>query len=95
LLQAFTEGDPSVAYATAIQLIESHRVVFEEAARLRFRANFGTRTCDTCDGLRAGPGVASTCFQIRQCYYRSLKETDVSAKRLAVVEAFEKRPLKP
>jgi hypothetical protein len=40
--------------------------------------------------LRAGPGVAATCFQIRQCHYRSLKETEVSAKRLAVVEAFEK-----
>jgi hypothetical protein len=45
----------------------------KEAASARFRANYGTPVCEQCDGLKAGPGVAATCFQLKQCFYTNLK----------------------
>lgn len=46
-----------------------------EAARARFRVNFGTDVCERCEGLRVSEGVAATCFQVKLCHYDNVKVT--------------------
>ncbi len=59
-----------------------------EAARTRFRHNFGTSVCQRCEGLKAGPGVVATCFQVRQCYYDNFKEQGLTPKQARVLRIF-------
>jgi len=59
-----------------------------EAARARFKTTFGTDRCNRCDGLKAGPGVAATCFQVKQCYYRNFKDADLTPKQSRVLRIF-------
>jgi len=74
LLQAFEHGDPEVVYQAALDLKVAYKEAMLEGAKLRFKLNFGTPFCEECDGLRAGPGVIATCFQIKRCDYTSLKD---------------------
>jgi len=74
ILQAFLKGDPEAVYAAAMDLSAAYREVMAEAARLRFQVNFGSKVCDGCDGLRAGPGVLATCFQVKRCNFTNIKE---------------------
>ena len=71
--QAFTSGSPRSAWEVTQRLITMSRTLQKEAATARFKANFGTKMCDSCDGLKAGPTVAATCFQLRQCYFTNQK----------------------
>lgn len=76
LVESFKTGDPEVVWSTAQELLRFTRSVVVEAARWRFKANFGTSTCDRCRGLMAGPGVIATCYQRRLCYYRNFVEEE-------------------
>lgn len=89
LLVAFEAGDPAQAYDAAVQLIDAHDRLMTEASVLRYRLNFGTPVCENCDGLKAGPGVVATCFQIRRCNYGNVKDGDVTPKQLRVLQRLE------
>ena len=73
-MAAFGVGDPWVAFDAATILVEAYRAQNLELARLRFEVNFGKEICGNCDGLRAGPGVTATCFQIKQCHFDNVRE---------------------
>lgn len=81
LLDAFQSGDPARAWHLTRELVALAGEAVREAARVRFQANFGTKRCANCEGLKAGPGVSATCFQIQQCYYRNVKEVDATPKQ--------------
>lgn len=68
------------AWTATQSLLTLARQAVQDAASARFKVNFGTSPCDSCDGLKAGPGVVATCFQVKQCYYTNLKTTDESPK---------------
>ncbi len=91
---AFESGDPERAYISSMNLVKAHRSLVVESARLRFKVNFGGPICDSCDGLRAGPGVLATCFQVRQCNYASLKEDSLGDRMRAIVDALDGEALK-
>lgn len=52
-----------------------------DAAKNRFRANFATEVCQRCRGLKAGPGVSATCFQMQACYYNHFRGDEKSPKQ--------------
>jgi hypothetical protein len=79
------------AWEAAKKLIEASHHLQKEAATARFNANFGTEACNHCDGLKAGPDVAATCFQIRQCYYTNLK-VGADTKQTRLIEKLSKNP---
>lgn len=56
-----------------------------EAAKARFSINFGTATCERCEGLRAGDGVVATCYQVRLCYYNNVKK-EATPKQKSIIE---------
>lgn len=85
LLESFKTGNPELVYGAATALVEAFRQTKREVAKERFRANFGTRVCDNCEGLKAGPGVLATCFQVRLCNYSNIKESDQNPKQLRVL----------
>lgn len=86
LLDAFHTGDPAQVYEAAVALIERHREQGVELAKTRFKLNFGSALCENCDGLRAGPGVTATCFQVKQCYFDNFRE-DNHPRHLRVLQA--------
>ena len=65
-----------------------------EAAKLRFRLNFGSEYCDNCDGLRAGPGVVATCFQVKQCNYTNFKDGEVAPRHLRIIQSLSELAFK-
>lgn len=71
--KAFSSGDPRTAWRSTQKLITLCHALQKEAASARYKANYGTSVCEQCDGLKAGPEVAATCFQLKQCYYTNLK----------------------
>lgn len=83
--EAFATGDPAQVYTATNQLIEAYREQSLELGKVRFRLNFGSAICEDCDGLRAGPGVVATCFQIKQCYYDNVKEGGITPRQLRVL----------
>ena len=79
----FASGDPNAAWEATRELIATAHTLQKEAATSRFKANFGTELCSRCEGLKAGPDVAATCFQMKQCYYTNFKvEADLKQARL-------------
>lgn len=68
------------------RLVEMSKGAVAEAGRVRFKVNFGTSRCDHCEGLKAGPGVVATCFQVRQCYYDNVKQGDITPKQARVLK---------
>lgn len=78
-------GDFEAAYQSALRLGAGYRDLQLEAASLRFRLNFGTVVCENCEGLRAGLGVVATCYQIRRCEYRNIREGDAEPRHLEVI----------
>jgi hypothetical protein len=60
-----------------------------EAGQLRFRINFGTPICHNCTGLKAGPGVLATCFQVQQCNYANIKEGELTDKQQRLLETLQ------
>lgn len=71
-----------------MRVVEVCGGLISECARLRFELNFGGPLCENCDGLRAGPGVTATCFQVRRCDFSNLKEGDVTPKQSRVIDVF-------
>lgn len=86
LRDAFRSGNPKQVWDLVQQLLTLSREVAVEAGQARFRANYGTPTCEKCDGLKAGKGVIATCFQLKRCYYSNLKEADTSRKQKQIIE---------
>jgi len=84
LLAAFLDGDFGVAYQAAKELSEAYHEALAEASRLRFQVNFGSQLCHNCEGMRAGPGVIATCFQVQRCDFTNVKEggEDLRVKRV-------------
>ena len=52
-----------------------------EASKSRFSLNFGSPRCVNCEGLKVGPGVVATCFQVSQCYFKNFKQGDLTPKQ--------------
>lgn len=91
MYDAFTSGDPQKAWEETQRLVSMSHQLQKEAATARFKANFGTEMCTHCDGLKAGPDVVATCFQIRQCYFTNVRaRTDEKHTRL--IEKLSKKP---
>jgi hypothetical protein len=88
IAKAFREGDPAQAWLLSQKLIELAREAVAEASRSRFKVNFGTPRCERCDGLKAGPDVAATCYQVRQCHYGNIKQGDLTPKQSRVLRLF-------
>ena len=84
-----------MAYDAGVRLASAYQALWTEAAQLRFRLNFGTPICDRCDGLKAGPGVSATCFQLRQCTYDNVKEGDATPKQRRVIQSLLEPPKAP
>lgn len=87
LLRSFETGDPEVAYAAAVNLVVAYRELQRELAKVRFQTNFGSKLCENCEGLKAGPGVIATCYQVRMCNFTNFKESDHSSRHLRVLDS--------
>lgn len=61
-----------------------------EAGKARFEKNFGTARCESCEGLKAGPGVLATCFQVRQCFFTNIKTSDTTPKQEKLIQILSK-----
>lgn len=83
---AFREGDPSAAWLVVQALLNWSGDLVVDAAKSRFTANFGTNQCQNCSGLKAGPGVAATCYQVKQCYYSNFRVDGLSPKQARMAE---------
>jgi hypothetical protein len=86
LLQSFLDGDVEKAYQSALELKSAYHEALDEASRLRYRINFGTEACSNCDGLKAGPGVVATCFQVQKCNFDSIHEGSESPSHLRILD---------
>lgn len=86
LAQAFQRG-PTHAWAASKRVLALAQEAVVEAGRARFLANFGSDVCDSCDGLKAGPGVVATCFQRRQCFFTHFKTLDMSNRQQRVINS--------
>ena len=85
LLKAFLDGNFEVALVAAQELQLAYRESLLESGKLRFKLNFGTKNCENCEGLRAGPGVAATCFQIRKCEFQNVLEESSSPRHIRIL----------
>jgi hypothetical protein len=84
-LQAFLDGDFEKAYHSALELRTAYHEALIEAAHQRYRSNFGTEACTNCNGLKAGPGVLATCFQVQKCNFDSIHEGSESSVHLNIL----------
>lgn len=94
-MAGFRQGKPAEVHKVASELLTLTRGLVLEAARSRFEKNFGSTQCNDCDGLKAGPGVAATCFQVRQCFFSNIKDQDVSPKQERLIEILSKGSNRP
>jgi len=85
LLEAFKQGDPERAYTLVRDLADLALSSVVEAAKARFQANFGSKRCTNCEGLRVSPGVVATCVQVSQCYYTNFKQGDLTPKQARIL----------
>jgi hypothetical protein len=69
-----------------LDLREAYHEALTEAARQRYQINFGTGVCANCDGLKAGPGVIATCFQVQKCNFCSIHEGSENPRHLGVID---------
>lgn len=83
--QAFAAGDPQRAWDAVRALLREVRQFSIEAAQDRFRHNLGSPLCRSCEGLKAGPDVAATCFQLGQCFFTNRKVTDVTESQQGLI----------
>jgi hypothetical protein len=67
-----------MAWAALQDFIHDVRQFAEAAAQDRFRQNLGSPLCTNCDGLKAGPDVVATCFQLGRCYFANRKTSDAT-----------------
>jgi len=83
--EGFRRGDPQRVWEVSRELLAFVRSAVDEAARARFEVNFGTEICQRCTGLKAGPKVTATCFQVRACYYTHFREDKMSPKQHQII----------
>lgn len=74
------------------ELMGLARSLVVEAAQARYEKNFGGPKCESCAGLKAGPGVLATCFQIKRCYYDNVKTADASPRQQRLIESLGRGP---
>lgn len=86
LLREFLNGNFETAYRIAQELQIAYHEALLEASQQRFKVNFGGPMCDNCSGLKAGPGVLATCFQVKRCNFDSVREGTESLVQLRVLE---------
>jgi hypothetical protein len=86
IVEAFRAGEPQQAWDAVRAFILEVRQFSNEAGRARFLQNLGTSICDSCEGLKAGPDVVATCFQLKQCFYTNKKSVDVTAIQQGLIE---------
>lgn len=87
LVEALRARNIGDVWKASQKLLETARATLTEAARVRFEANYGTSVCNNCSGLKAGPGVVATCFQVRQCFYRNFTEKDLTPRQGRIADA--------
>ena len=92
MFEAFSTGDPEKAWQAVRSFVQEVRAFSDEAAQDRFAKNFGGPRCESCEGLKAGPNVTATCFQIRRCFFTNRKSIDVSKVLSSVVDKLESEP---
>jgi len=85
LLEAFKQGDPERAYVLVRDLADLALSSVVDAAKARFQANFGSKRCVNCEGLKVSPGVVATCVQVSQCYYKNFKQGDLTPKQARIL----------
>jgi hypothetical protein len=85
-LSSFQTGNPEQVYRAALGLIKAYNESLHDVAKLRFTANFGSPICENCNGLKAGPGVIATCYQVKACNYDNIREDSVGQRHLRVLE---------
>jgi hypothetical protein len=78
LRTAFATGDPEIAHRSAQQVLAAYSELSLECSRLRFELNFGTSICLNCNGLRAGPDVVATCYQVQRCDFTHIRSGDAT-----------------
>lgn len=86
LIREFLKGNFEAAYQAAQEIQVAYHEALLEASQQRFKANFGGPMCDNCSGLKAGPGVLATCFQVKRCNFDSVREGTESLVQLRVLE---------
>jgi hypothetical protein len=85
LLEAFKQGDPERAYVLVRDLADLALSSVVDAAKARFKANFGSERCLSCEGMKVSPGVVATCVQVTQCYYKNFKQGDLTPKQARIL----------
>lgn len=88
--ERFAEGDPAKVWAAVRAFIRDVRAFSNDAARDRFAVNFGSSRCEGCEGLKAGPDVVATCFQLKQCFYTNKKSIDASRAQKSWIEGLSR-----
>ena len=82
------------AWEASQQLVEAYRTLEIEAAKLRYKLNFGTARCQNCEGLHAGPGVIATCFQVQRCNFTNVREDNTTPRQLRILESLGQTHMK-
>lgn len=88
---AFQQARPAEAWQLTHELLRAARTLSVEAAKARFRVNFGTEVCERCEGLRAGDNVTATCFQVQLCHYANVKKKP-SPRQRGIIEGLGSPP---
>jgi hypothetical protein len=86
LLQAFLDGNFEVALVAAEELSLAYRETLLESSKLRFKLNFGTQVCESCEGLKAGTDVVATCFQVKRCDFQNILVGSASPRQLKILK---------
>ena len=82
--QAFQAGDPEAAWIAVQALLTWTDEITADAAKSRFQLNFGTERCQNCTGLKAGPDVVATCYQVKLCYYTNFRGDGLTPRQARI-----------
>ena len=74
-----------LALSAAQELQLAYHEALLESGKLRFKLNFGTTVCENCEGLKAGPDVVATCFQVKRCEFKSIRSGAASSRQLQIL----------
>mgnify|MGYP006992517242 CR=1 FL=1 len=91
MTRTFSGGNPAEAWEVSQALLQFSSELVVEASRTRFKLNFGSNQCRNCTGLKAGPGVVATCYQVQQCYYSNIREDDLNPRLARIADLLGKK----